>query len=105
MIAGSVASGFSDRFHKSRLVSEISKYHCYLGYLQSQEDKLFELNFWKIFKWTKVVPAKEADLVWERPDIDAYELTLEDEPATGFWRDILKMVGWHRVFGKKKTEV
>lgn len=43
--------------------------------------------FWKIFKKTKLVPAKDVDLIWEAPIIDAYEerLVEEDEPV---WSEI-----------------
>lgn len=47
---------------------------------------------WKIIKKTKVVKPHEADLVWERPLIDAYEATLIDE-SKGFWDDCAKAVG------------
>ena len=57
---------------------------------------VFTFSGWKIFKKSKVVPAAEADLVWERPEIDAYEETCEDVP-TGFWQEILEMTGWRKV--------
>lgn len=47
---------------------------------------------WKVIKKTKFVKPHEADLVWERPLIDAYEDSFL-EPPTGFWREILQMVG------------
>ncbi|KGO78078.1 Amino acid/polyamine transporter I [Penicillium italicum] len=47
---------------------------------------------WKVIKKTKFVKAREADLVWERPLIDAYEDSFL-EPPTGFWREVLQMVG------------
>jgi len=45
---------------------------------------------WKLIKRTKVVKPEEADLVWERPIIDAYEATLvaEKEP---FFRELWRM--------------
>jgi amino acid transporter len=52
---------------------------------------------WKVLKKTKFVKAHEADLVWERPLIDAYEDSFLD-PPTGFWREIGQMVG----IGRKK---
>ncbi|CAG8259589.1 unnamed protein product [Penicillium nalgiovense] len=52
---------------------------------------------WKIIKKTKFVKAHEADLVWERPLIDAYEDSFLD-PPTGFWREMLQLVG----IGRKK---
>ncbi|KKY16828.1 putative general amino acid permease agp2 [Phaeomoniella chlamydospora] len=47
---------------------------------------------WKILKKTKVVPAAEADLIWDRPVIDAYENSLTKTPE-GFWKEVLQMVG------------
>lgn len=47
---------------------------------------------WKVIKKTKFVKPHEADLVWERPLIDAYEDSFL-EPPTGFWREIGQMVG------------
>ncbi|KAJ5459340.1 hypothetical protein N7530_011284 [Penicillium desertorum] len=52
---------------------------------------------WKFIKKTKFVKAHEADLVWERPLIDAYEDSFLD-PPTGFWREMLQLVG----IGRKK---
>lgn len=46
---------------------------------------------WKVVKRTRFVPSSVADLVWDRPTIDAYEEALVDEP-TGFWREILDMI-------------
>lgn len=54
---------------------------------------------WKVVKRSKVVKPEEADLVWERPTIDAYEAnTLEKH--LGFWEEVRIMMG----FGKKKSE-
>lgn len=47
-------------------------------------------SFWKIFKKTKVVSPLEADLIWNRPNIDAYEAA-ETEVPMGFWRGIAKI--------------
>lgn len=47
---------------------------------------------WKFIKKTKFVKPLEADLVWERPLIDAYEDSFLD-PPTGFWREMGQMVG------------
>lgn len=55
-------------------------------------------TFWKVFKKTKFVGPYEADLVWERPTIDAYEATFLD-PPTGFWKEMGQMVGIGRVKG------
>lgn len=51
---------------------------------------------WKIGNRTKAVPAAEADLVWEKPEIDAYEELCEETPK-GFWSEMLDAVGWGRV--------
>ena len=53
--------------------------------------------FWKVFKKTKIVGKYEADLVWERPTVDAYEATFIDPPV-GFWREMGQLVG----IGKQK---
>lgn len=52
---------------------------------------------WKVIKRTKFVGALEADLVWERPTIDAYEATFIDKPV-GFWQEMIQLVG----LGKRK---
>lgn len=54
--------------------------------------------FWKILKRTKFVGKYEADLVWERPTIDAYEATFIDKPI-GFWREMGQLVGFRRQKG------
>ncbi|KAI0123734.1 histidine permease [Xylariales sp. AK1849] len=50
---------------------------------------------WKLLKRTKVVPAAQADLVWDKPLIDAYEDSLTD-PPTRFRDEILHMTGIKR---------
>jgi amino acid transporter len=50
---------------------------------------------WKIIKRTKFIKAHEADLVWDRPVIDAYEATFT-EYSPGFWTEILQMFGLRR---------
>ncbi|GLI76269.1 hypothetical protein PoHVEF18_004540 [Penicillium ochrochloron] len=50
---------------------------------------------WKIFKRTKFIKATEADLIWDRPVIDAYEATFT-EYSPGFWTEILQMFGFRR---------
>ncbi|KAI5235387.1 putative amino acid permease [Aureobasidium subglaciale] len=44
--------------------------------------------FWKGIKRTKLVTPTTADLVWERPAIDAYEATFLD-PPNSFWNEML----------------
>lgn len=46
---------------------------------------------WKIFKRTSVVRPEDADLVWDRPVIDAYEASLKTKPE-GFWNEVLQML-------------
>jgi amino acid transporter len=53
---------------------------------------------WKLLKGTKLIKPHEADLVWERPSIDAYEETFYGPPV-GFWREILQVVGIGRTKG------
>ncbi|SPJ71030.1 probable carnitine transporter [Fusarium torulosum] len=54
---------------------------------------------WKFGKKTRYIRPKEVDLVWERPEIDAYEASSTD-PLTGFWEEMGHLVGIRR---KKKT--
>lgn len=53
---------------------------------------------WKFLKKTKVVKAEEADLVWERPAIDAYEASVEGQHMT-FMQEVKLMMGF-----KKKSD-
>lgn len=50
-------------------------------------------TFWKVVKKSKLVKAHEADLVWERPLIDAYEASLVGDLSKGFWDDCAKDLG------------
>ncbi|OAL52228.1 AAT family amino acid transporter [Pyrenochaeta sp. DS3sAY3a] len=45
---------------------------------------------WKLLKRTKIISPLEADLIWERPQIDQYEMSLEEAPV-GFWTEFLQM--------------
>lgn len=54
---------------------------------------------WKVIKKTKVVSPLEADLVWDKPIIDAYEDSLKTKPE-GFWNEVLQMFR----LKKKKNE-
>ena len=58
---------------------------------------------YKLVMRTKFVKPSEADLIWDKPLIDAYEASLTD-PPTGFFRDVLQMLGLGRLFGHKKPE-
>ncbi|KIW52677.1 hypothetical protein PV05_08302 [Exophiala xenobiotica] len=50
---------------------------------------------WKVIKRTRVVRPHEADLVWERPIVDAYEASFVTPPV-GFWTEMLQLVGMKR---------
>lgn len=52
----------------------------------------FTFGFWKIYKKTKMVRSLEADLVWERPIVDAYEADFMTPPI-GFWTEMLQLLG------------
>jgi len=56
-------------------------------------------TFWKLFKKTKFVKPTEADLVWERPIVDAYEESFLTPPV-GFWTEMLQLVG----IGRKRKD-
>jgi amino acid transporter len=58
---------------------------------------ILTFTFWKIFKRTKFVPALECDLIWERPQIDAYEEALEDQEGKRFWVEVLDMFGFTKL--------
>lgn len=53
---------------------------------------------WKLFNRTKFVKPHEADLIWERPGIDAYEETFYGPPVS-FWREMVQLVGIGKVKG------
>lgn len=50
---------------------------------------------WKLVKRTKMVKPEDADLVWERPLIDAYEASLVDDHV-GFFTEVAQMMGFRR---------
>jgi amino acid transporter len=50
---------------------------------------------WKFVKKTKLIKPEEADLIWEKPNIDAYEAMYEGEP-TGFLKDVGNMFRFRR---------
>ncbi|KAK4541662.1 hypothetical protein LTR36_007806 [Oleoguttula mirabilis] len=53
---------------------------------------------WKLIKRTKLVSPLEADLVWERPIIDAYEESFTSPPV-GFWTELGQLVGLRKQKG------
>lgn len=55
---------------------------------------------WKLIKRTKIVSPLEADMVWERPLVDAYEES-QVVPPTGFWREMLQMFDLRRLLRAK----
>ena len=62
---------------------------------------------WKLIHRTKFVKASEADLVWERPTLDAYEASFVDPPL-GFWREMIQLIGLNRKKGgndRRRTSV
>lgn len=56
---------------------------------------------WKLIKKTKFVKPHEADLVWDRPSIERYELTTLDRDI-GFWREMMELF---HIGNKKSQEV
>merc|ERR1711939_767349 len=81
-------------------------YTCYLPWSVSSFFSQYSMQLfipplfviWKILKRTKMVKAHEADLVWQRPIIDAYEATSIDPPS-GFWKEMVQLVGFKRTKG------
>ena len=51
--------------------------------------------FWKLLQRTSFVKPLEADLVWQRPTVDAYEASFTHPPSS-FWEDMLRLVGIKR---------
>lgn len=51
--------------------------------------------FWKVFKRTSFIKPLEADIVWDRPIIEAYEASFT-HPPVGFFTEVLQMVGLRR---------
>lgn len=47
---------------------------------------------WKLYKKTRIIPAKEVDLIWEAPAIDAYEATLVEENDDNLWGAVKKLL-------------
>ncbi|KAJ9420038.1 hypothetical protein FOXG_15791 [Fusarium oxysporum f. sp. lycopersici 4287] len=46
---------------------------------------------WKVVKKTKYIKPHKVDLIWERPQIEAYESSLLGEPV-GFWTEMAQLV-------------
>ena len=53
---------------------------------------------WKLLKRTKFIRPSEADLVWERPIVDAYEAAIIAPPVE-FWTEMMQLVGFRRQKG------
>ncbi|KAK2733869.1 amino acid permease [Colletotrichum kahawae] len=53
---------------------------------------IITFTVWKLLKKTRFVPAAEADLVWDKPIIDAYEAQFTDPPSS-FRGSIRKLFG------------
>jgi len=47
---------------------------------------------WKVVKKTKFIKPHEADLLWERPIVDAYEESSISQ-SIEFWTEVLQLVG------------
>jgi len=59
---------------------------------------------WKLIKRTKFVKPEEADLVWDKPVIDAYEASID--PPLGLWEDIwITTLSLLRIKHKKSNKV
>ncbi|CAI6085744.1 unnamed protein product [Clonostachys chloroleuca] len=53
---------------------------------------------WKLFKNTHIIEPHEADLVWDRPLIDAYEARMMiEEPPTTFGQEMMTLFGLSKV--------
>jgi len=50
---------------------------------------------WKLIKRTKFVKPSQADLIWERPTLDAYEAAFVSKPV-GFWKEMLQLVTFRK---------
>ncbi|ORY56565.1 amino acid permease/ SLC12A domain-containing protein [Pseudomassariella vexata] len=57
---------------------------------------------WKIIHRTRFVGSREADLVWERPVIEAYESSIV-QPPSHFWTEMIQLLGFRR--NKKQNKV
>lgn len=81
----------------SRYVSSLASLQI-LHMLTNLPTAVLTFTGWKLFKRTRLVRPHEADLVWERPNIDAYEETFYGPPV-GFWREIVQVVGIGKIKG------
>ncbi|KIW19458.1 hypothetical protein PV08_00030 [Exophiala spinifera] len=85
------------------LLTCIYGYTCYMPWSVSDFFSLYAMQIfipplfiiWKLVKRTRMVRPEEADLVWERPTVDAYEETIIDPPV-GFWTEMLQLIGLKR---------
>ena len=59
---------------------------------------------WKLIKRTKFISAHEADLIWDRPVIDAYEASFVSPPV-GFWTEMLQLIGIKRGIKDRRGSV
>lgn len=50
---------------------------------------------WKLIKRTSFVKPHEADLIWERPVVEAYEASFVNPPVS-FWTEMAQLVGFKR---------
>lgn len=50
---------------------------------------------WKIVKKTRYIRPREVDLVWKRPEVDAYENAIT-EPALEFWTEMVQLLNFRK---------
>lgn len=85
------------------VVTCIYGYTCYLPWSVSSFFSQYTMQIfipplfiiWKLVKRTKMVKPHEADLVWEKPNVDAYEESFITPPI-GFWAEMLQLFGIKR---------
>ncbi|PKS04926.1 hypothetical protein jhhlp_008292 [Lomentospora prolificans] len=99
------------------LVAEVTVTLCY-GYSSFQPPNVetFFQNYtmvvlapilfigWKVVKKTKFIKPHEADLVYQRPAIDAYEAAIKTPPVS-FWTEMVQLVGFRRRKVKDREQV
>lgn len=59
---------------------------------------------WKVIKRTRIVRPHEADLVWERHIVDAYEESFFSPPV-GFWTEMIQLIGLKRDKQDRRSSV
>jgi amino acid transporter len=59
---------------------------------------------WKVAKKTTCKRPQDVDLVWDDPEISAYEVACTDRP-TGFWREIVALMRVDKMLKKRGLQV